>query len=250
MVHTTLSRAASRCRPILGLIALAVISAFSGWYLSGIRSNPANPATLTRPSLSQVPSGLTAAQVSASTCAKATASPLARIALLSPGVSLSAIRASGYDLQQAIQGWNTRLVVLPGTITGSEIQSLQQKGTLSSVGTLLSRSSTPNLSSCEYHLADSQAAQPYITTAATALIQANLLTPAEYASYGTIYLLSDDPFDANVRIVTFVVQSAVSPTQHLDPSDPQAALSLFHPVAAAINVKTMTVVGIGPAAWV
>jgi|SRR5579884_526546 len=72
-------------------------------------------------------------------------------------------------------------------------------------GMAFAQSEDPALRSCDYKLADRPADQPLIQAAKAALGSNGLATAEQMNSDGAVYLVSDDPLDANDEIVTIDV---------------------------------------------
>jgi len=147
------------------------------------------------------------------------------------------VRATLTESSQAVGTHRDTFVVLGSA--SSAANSL-----LSAHGVVLAQNADRSLLSCDYHLADSPAAQPYIAAAKAAAEGAGLASATELNSDASLYLLSDDPTRAGRLLVTLDIPGPVVPGPANAPT-----LHSLRSIFALIWKSTDSVTAVGEGTW-
>ena len=165
-----------------------------------------------------------------------------------PGYQTKPLLTSQPNGTQAAPGSQSLVMVSPSGDLGiaqSALAAAKASSTVAGAGIVYLHSTDPALHSCFYDLADKPAAAALAATAAREVVEEGLVTKDALAAVG-MSLVTDDPLDANVVIVTFGV-----------PGKPDVRPALGAPsnifqtqfINAFVNRTTGDVIAAGYAAW-
>lgn len=170
---------------------------------------------------------------------------LGTIGILQPGTSITDATQAGVQIRAAItvQASPAQTVIVLGSSQNGS-PPVASPTLFSASGVVLAQSSDKSLLSCDYHLSDSAAAQPFLVAAKAAAMSQGFASATQLDSDATIYFVSEDPTTAGRLLVTvdtigpIVPGPAGTPTLH--------ALKTFF---ALLSRTPASVVGTGQGTW-
>lgn len=179
--------------------------------------------------------------------------PLAVVARLDSGTTLGSFASAGFPALPLVghpTGYATGsdpavdediIAVLPDGQSAATVSStLRGLSGVTAVGTVYAQSSNPEFRSCAYDLSDRPSAAALVKDAESAASDAGYLsTPVLMA------LVSDDPLDTNVLIVTLDVQGALETMQ----SGPLGGHVYTMRSLVALATAQGSILDVGLAAW-
>jgi hypothetical protein len=149
----------------------------------------------------------------------------------------------GTTLSRTDTGAPASTVLLsPRRLDGSVIDQaqLQAAAGVANAAPVFPQSADPAIHSCDYRLADRPQAAPFVAAAEAALTAQGLATRQQIEGPGALYLLSDDPLDANQVIGTIDVpgRAVAAPINGVQP--PGTSVRAYDEVALEAFVDRST----------
>jgi hypothetical protein len=116
----------------------------------------------------------------------------------------------GWAIQATTGVPQSSLFVAYTTDPTGTLAALQASSAVASAGLLLAQSSNPAYFGCEHSLADSPGAHALVASAEQSMINTGYATSTQLNDPSTTYLVSDDPTEPGIEIVTAELNSPVS----------------------------------------